>query len=146
MINLKFFEYKTRRNNIIQATYWNNNLYLQHGRYFESKLGSLHRNIWEHYNGTIPQDYDVYFRDKNFYNFDITNLGCKSRSEHISEALTGTTIIQSPFSTQRMVKTIIEKGLRKGDKNGMYNKHHSPEAKEKIKQARIKYWQDKKQV
>ena len=43
---------------------------------------SLHRYVWEKFNGTIPEGYEVHHIDGNRANNDITNLSCSRMQEH----------------------------------------------------------------
>ena len=42
----------------------------------------LHRDIWEFYNGTIPDGHEIHHEDGDFNNNDITNLRCLSNAAH----------------------------------------------------------------
>lgn len=42
----------------------------------------LHRAVWEHHNGTIPDGYDVHHRDGDKTNNDPANLECLPKEEH----------------------------------------------------------------
>ncbi len=44
----------------------------------------LHRDVWEHHNGPIPDGFVVHHVDKNTTNNDIDNLQIMERGEHIS--------------------------------------------------------------
>ena len=44
--------------------------------------GLLHRHVWEHHYGPIPDDYDIHHRDHDKTNNDIDNLECLPRDEH----------------------------------------------------------------
>ena len=60
----------------------------KHPNYFYWKYGrrckgtSLHRAVWEYYNGEIPKGYDIHHIDGNPLNNSIENLSCVSKSEH----------------------------------------------------------------
>jgi len=43
---------------------------------------SLHRAIWEHYNGPIPVGWHVHHKDGDFNNNDLANLECLPADEH----------------------------------------------------------------
>lgn len=45
----------------------------------------LHRVIWEHHNGPIPQGWHVHHKDGNPDNNDIANLESMSLREHVAE-------------------------------------------------------------
>ena len=44
--------------------------------------GLLHRDIWEHHNGPIPEGHHVHHRDGNTDNNDVSNLECLPGAEH----------------------------------------------------------------
>ena len=45
----------------------------------------LHRDVWSHYNGTIPPGYHVHHVDEDRENNDISNLECIPAQEHFKE-------------------------------------------------------------
>lgn len=53
-------------------------------RYFSRGTKKLHRIVWEHYNGRIPDGYHIHHKDSNTRNNDIKNLACIEASEHLS--------------------------------------------------------------
>lgn len=54
------------------------------GNYRKRGLSSLHRDIWQHFNGPIPAGCDIHHRDENSLNNDPSNLECKPKFDHIS--------------------------------------------------------------
>lgn len=44
--------------------------------------GHLHRHVWEFYNGSIPDGWDVHHRDENKRNNLIANLHCLPKPDH----------------------------------------------------------------
>lgn len=54
-----------------------------HQRYFGRSGGFLHRDVWEHHNGPIPEGFDVHHIDEDTSNNDIANLACIPRNEHM---------------------------------------------------------------
>ncbi|ANU28444.1 HNH endonuclease signature motif containing protein [Planococcus versutus] len=53
------------------------------GYYLNStKRKRLHRSIWEHHNGEIPEGYHIHHIDGNKNNNDISNLECMPAKEH----------------------------------------------------------------
>jgi|HigsolmetaAR202D_1030399.scaffolds.fasta_scaffold19645_3 Helix-turn-helix domain of resolvase./HNH endonuclease. len=52
----------------------------------------MHRDVWEFYNGPIPDGWDIHHKDGNKSNNDISNLECLPKSEH--------TRIYSPHNNQ----------------------------------------------
>ena len=43
---------------------------------------SMHRYVWEYYNGEIPKECEIHHKDGNRHNNNISNLECISISEH----------------------------------------------------------------
>lgn len=58
-----------------------------HQRYFMRAGGKhlLHRDVWEFYNGAIPDGYHVHHKDGDWNNNDISNLECLPAEEHYKE-------------------------------------------------------------
>lgn len=58
------------------------------GSYFQNSHKSgerrLHRAVWVHHNGDIPDDCHIHHKDHNIHNNDIDNLECVSAFEHLS--------------------------------------------------------------
>ena len=54
-------------------------------RYFSRGRHRLHRDVWEHYNGPIPEGYEIHHKDRNPENNDIANLVCIAENEHKEE-------------------------------------------------------------
>lgn len=53
--------------------------------YYTSQGGQrLHRAIWEHHNGSIPDGHHIHHRDGNSLNNDIANLECLTAHDHLS--------------------------------------------------------------
>lgn len=48
-------------------------------------IAYLHRDVWEHHNGPIPDGYHVHHVDGNTLNNDIENLECVTPKQHIGE-------------------------------------------------------------
>lgn len=59
-----------------------------------------HRVVWEQFNGPIPEDYIVVFKDNNLTNFDINNLQLISKAENMLR----NTIHQYPEPIQEIIK------------------------------------------
>jgi hypothetical protein len=49
------------------------------------KRKAMHREIWEYYNGTIPDKHIIHHIDENKMNNDISNLECKHTRNHSVE-------------------------------------------------------------
>lgn len=54
------------------------------GEYFNNSTihKSMHRYVWEYYNGSIPKGYEVHHKDFDKSNNDISNLQLLKESEH----------------------------------------------------------------
>lgn len=65
-------------------------------RYFQRSFSGgtawLHRDVWEHHNGPIPDGFDVHHKDGDTGNNDIANLELLTRAEHVA---------QHPWGAQR---------------------------------------------
>lgn len=53
-----------------------------HRRYFARAGHRLHRDVWEFYNGPIPEGMHIHHVDGNTANNDISNLECVPDREH----------------------------------------------------------------
>jgi hypothetical protein len=53
-----------------------------HSRYFARSGHRLHRDVWVHHNGPIPEGMHIHHIDGNTANNDISNLACVTRKEH----------------------------------------------------------------
>lgn len=49
----------------------------------------LHWVIWEEHHGPVPNRSQIFFRDGNSRNFDISNLGCETRAEGLTRVRNG---------------------------------------------------------
>lgn len=56
-----------------------------HRRYFARAGHRLHRDVWIHHNGPIPEGMHVHHIDGNTGNNDISNLACITRNAHWDE-------------------------------------------------------------
>lgn len=69
-----------------KAQYFNNIKFIQQGEngyYKNQRLQvSMHRYVWEYYNGKIPDDCEIHHIDGNKDNNDISNLQCVTVGEH----------------------------------------------------------------
>lgn len=54
------------------------------GKYFTNTTlhKSMHRYVWEYYNGKIPKGFEIHHKDGNKSNNDISNLECIDSVEH----------------------------------------------------------------
>jgi len=78
-------------------------------RISERNYEPMHRKIWEAYNGPIPPDMNVQFKDGNTLNCAIENLYLISRSEQVQINRRGGKAL--PFEVQKLV--IIVNNLNK---------------------------------
>lgn len=53
------------------------------GKYFQKNGTRLHRVVWEHHNGEIPEGYHVHHKDSNRSNNDIENLELVEGKKHL---------------------------------------------------------------
>ena len=55
-----------------------------HGYYGKTtgKRTLLHRDIWEHFKGEIPEWFDIHHKDENKAHNDISNFECLPKTEH----------------------------------------------------------------
>jgi hypothetical protein len=58
--------------------------YLSATQLKDGKQVRLHRYVWEHFNGEIPQGYHVHHKDGDKSNNDISNLEALSHQEHLN--------------------------------------------------------------
>lgn len=52
------------------------------GNYFQHNGRRLHRTVWEHFYGAIPEGYDIHHKDKDRANNQVWNLEMMSDAEH----------------------------------------------------------------
>lgn len=86
MTNIEYNEDKTR------AVFNGRTYYLRQsqGYYYAPRrdhrgCDMLHRMVYIHYNGEIPQGYHIHHKDGNKANNDISNLECLPMSKHLSD-------------------------------------------------------------
>jgi hypothetical protein len=60
----------------------------------------LHQVIWEKIKGPIPKGYNVVFKDKNQFNFNLDNLECISNSELLER----NTIHRWPIELKKLIR------------------------------------------
>lgn len=65
---------------------WNGSKWsLRNNGYYGRTTGKrdmMHRAVWEHHNGPIPEGWDVHHKDRDRTNNDIANLMCLPKDEH----------------------------------------------------------------
>ena len=83
--------------------------------------------IQVHTNLGYKKDYDIHHLDHNKMNNSLLNLVYLTHSEHTT--LHNETRVFSDERNRKMSEA------KKGEKNGMYGKHHSEEAKKKMSEA-----------
>jgi HNH endonuclease len=57
-----------------------------HRRYFQRPGISLHRAVWEHHHGVVPEGHEIHHRDEDTLNNDISNLEAVPLSVHRRQA------------------------------------------------------------
>lgn len=68
----------------------------------------LHRAVWEHYNGTIPDGYQIHHKDFDVDNNDISNLECLPAKEHLK--LHAARNKTNPHYVEKQAKSIAKAG------------------------------------
>ena len=119
--------------------YWRHSIY-------KSNNILLHRYIWEKHNGSIPEGYVIHHIDGDKSNNNIENLQKLKYSKHLSIHNSGKTISiehrlkiskankgKKHSITCRQIRSINSIGIL----NPFFNKKHSPETKQKMKDAWI---------
>jgi hypothetical protein len=66
------------------AQKFNGETYYLCGYYYQRKGRRLHRSVWEHHNGPIPNGYHIHHKDGDRCNNDIENLELVLAEEHLS--------------------------------------------------------------
>lgn len=83
---LKSHGYKLRSNKQLPFILFEGNKYtLRNTGYYGKTKGDrtlLHRDVWEHFNGKIPEGYDVHHINENKHDNRIENLECIGKAEH----------------------------------------------------------------
>lgn len=57
--------------------------YRPSGDYIEEGVEALHREVWKHHHGEIPDDHLIHHKDGDPTNNDIENLECITYAEHV---------------------------------------------------------------
>lgn len=91
------------------------------GGYWRSKVGRMHRYVWEYYNGKIPTEMDVHHKDHDKSNNDISNLELLTKKDHSKRHYEELPPEQKKAKRDWMLNTVILKAAEW---------HKSPEAKE----------------
>jgi hypothetical protein len=77
----------------LEAVEFNGRRYtLRNTGYYGATTGArtlLHRDVWEHHHGTIPDGYDIHHRDHDKTNNALANLECLPKDEHARRYGTG---------------------------------------------------------
>lgn len=100
--------------------------------YFCRGNRTLHRYVWEKYNGKVPKGYAVHHKDGNCQNNDISNLECISVSEHMKERHK-----PSPERVEQLRKNLDENARPKA-----IEWHKSEQAKEFHKKLGKMSWEN----
>jgi hypothetical protein len=74
----------TKDGQVVPAFRFNGRVYRKHdgGRYYTTGRRKLHRDVWEYFNGPIPQGYQIHHKDFDTDNNSVDNLVCVSIKEH----------------------------------------------------------------
>ena len=74
------------RVNVVSETIqeFNGVRYYRCGHYFQRKGVRLHRVVWEHFNGPVPEGHHIHHKDENRANNQPENLECLPGASHIS--------------------------------------------------------------
>jgi hypothetical protein len=85
--------YEPRKAMAAECQYFNGKKYTKRQTgYFMSTKGKrtlMHRDVWEFYNGAIPENYDIHHVDQDRANNKIENLEMLLKSEHARIYSTG---------------------------------------------------------
>lgn len=120
------------------------------------KNESLHRYVWELYNGPIPEGFAVHHKNGNKNCNCICNLELVSYSEHSHyHALHRSIETREKISIAKSGKTLSEETRHKISEAGLGNRNavgntvwrgrcHTEEAKKKQSEARKRYWKNRK--
>lgn len=82
---------------------------------------TIHRMVWEYYNGNVPEGYVIHHKDENKLNNSIDNLQLLTRKEHKIFHMKDT-ILSYCFTHESTL----------GENNPFFGKTHSKESKDKI--------------
>lgn len=82
---------------------------------------TIHRMVWEYYNGKIPEGYVIHHKDENKLNNSIDNLQLLTRKEHKILHMKDT-ILSHCYTHESVL----------GEKNPFFGKIHSKKSKDKI--------------
>lgn len=126
MTNIEYNENKTR------ATFNGRLYYLREsqGYYYAPRkdrkgCDTLHRMVYIHYNGEIPQGYHIHHKDGDKSNNDISNLECLSAKKHLTDH-------GNNWSEERLEKA--RKRMQEVVRPKAYEWHSSAEGREWHKQ------------
>ena len=101
----------------------------------------IHRAKWEYFNGKIPEGYEIdhIIPVRNGGTNKLSNLRLVTHKENMNNKITLETFSKWE-RTDEMKKNMSEsgKGKHSGEKNGMFNRQHSVESKEKISKSKQK--------
>lgn len=108
------------------------------GYYLNSTLHiRMHRYVWEFYNGTIPDGYDIHHKDHDRANNDISNLEAIPSREHASLHCTQMVNVD-PERTRKHLASISAKAAEwhHGEQGKMWHKAHYEACKDKLHEVR----------
>lgn len=104
---------------------------LSHQRYFQRSGGdNLHRAIWRHHNGPIPDGHDIHHRDGDWNNNDISNLECITKADHYKQHYQYTSEFNSRPEQLEHLDRVREKaaGWHKSDEGREWHRNVSAKA------------------
>lgn len=81
VVDRQYFDGKTFTKYIGNEYYWWK-VPCNQGKYQAGRSVSMHRYVWEYYNGDIPDGYQIHHKDHNRANNDISNLEMVETTEH----------------------------------------------------------------
>ena len=100
---------------------------------------SMHRYVWEYYNGPIPEGYVIHHTDGNRANNDISNLQCMTLLEH--SKLHGEKLTQEERDWKKNnINTKARPEAIKWHKSKKGKEWHKNRIKEQMEQGRT-HWQ-----
>lgn len=98
----------------------------------------IYQLVWKVFCGDPPNGYDIHHINHNKFDDRLENLELLEHGEHTSHHQTNRVRSDEELENQRISQT----GKHKGELNGMYDKHHTEESKQKMKDA----WKNRESV
>lgn len=99
-----------------------NEIYIKDTGHLKVRNGkTIHKMVWEYYNGAVPEGYVIHHKDENKLNNTIDNLQLLLRKEHKILHMKDT-ILSYCYTSENTL----------GEKNPFFGKVHSKESRQKI--------------